>query len=168
MRNALATCVLILLTAAATTEQERPDFSGAWTLVGPNPAPSNTPPTLVVEASYVRQSVRGTPINPPRVTLTVTPRFGNAVRPGIYMVGITGGTTSGLPNNGPRTESHHSTRWEGNKMVVNLSYYADGKLTSEHREVWSLDAQGTLSIRLTDRIEGDPATTATLVYRRQP
>jgi len=148
--------------------QERPDFSGTWVLVSPNGAPSNAPQTLAVDASFMRQSVRGTPINPPIVTLTVNPRSGNAVRPGIYTVGISGGTTSGLRGNSPRTESRNSTRWDGSTLVVDLAYYADGKLTSEHGEVWSLDGQGTLSIAVTDRIVGDPSTTATLVYRRQP
>ena len=167
MRNALSTCVLILLAAAATSAQDRPDFSGTWSLVSPNPAPSNAPQTLVVSATFTRQSVRGTPLNPPLVTLTVGPRSGNLVRPGTYIIGIGGGTTSGLPANGPRTESRHSTRWDGEKVAVDLAQYADGKLTSEHGEVWSLDRQGALSIVVTDRVVGDASTTTSLLYRRQ-
>jgi hypothetical protein len=173
MRNVLSSCVLILLTVAATSAQDRPDFSGTWILVSPNPAPSNAPQTLVVEASFSRQSARGTPISPPLVTLAVSPRFGNAIRSDIYTVGTIGGVVSGLPekglpDNGPRTSSRYSTRWDGDKLVVDLANYADGKLTSEHGEVWSLDGQGTLSITVTDHIVGDPSTTVTLVYRRQP
>ena len=173
MRHALCTGFLIFAAVAVTTAQDRPDFSGTWILVSPNPAPSNAPQTLVVEASFRRQSVRGTPINPPLVTLTVSSRFGNAIRSDIYTVGTIGGVVGGLPekgrpDNGPRTSSRYSTRWDGDKLVVDLANYADGKLTSEHGEVWSLDGQGTLSITVTDHIVGDPATTTNLVYRRQP
>ena len=44
----------------------------------------------------------------------------------------------------------------------------DGRLTSEHGEVWSLDEQGMLTVAITDRIIGGTATAATLIYRRQP
>ena len=98
MRYALCTGFLIFAAIAVTTAQDRPDFSGTWTLVSPNPAPSNAPQTLVVEASFSRQSARGTPISPPLVTLAVSPRFGNAIRSDIYTVGTIGGVVSGLPS----------------------------------------------------------------------
>ena len=167
MRTVISSCVLILLTVAATTTQDRPDFSGTWTLVSPN-APSNAPQTLVVNATFRRQSARGVPINPALVTLTVEPRFGNAVRADTYDIGMIGGVVGGLPANGPQTSSRFSTTWDANKLVVDVAQYLGGKLTSEHGEVWSLNEQGALSIVVTDRVVGDPATTATLVYRRQP
>ena len=172
MRRAFSAGLLFVLTVAATTAQERPDFSGTWILASLN-APSNAPQTLIVEASFRRQSPRGTPISPPLVTLAVSSRFGDAIRSDTYTVGTTGGVVgglpaSGLPANGPRTSSRHSTRWDGDKLVVDLANYADGKLTSEHGEVWSLGADGALSIAVTDRTVGDPATAVTLVYRREP
>ena len=168
MRSALSTCFLVFLTVAATTSQERPDFSGRWILVNPDGSPSNVPRTLSVEASFRRQSVNGTPINPPLVTLRVEPRFGNAIKWATYLIGTSGGVVGGLSNERLRTESRHSTRWDDDKLVVDFAEYADGKLTSEHREVWSLDGQGTLSIAVTDRIVGDAQTTTNLSYRRQP
>src|SRR5262245_19224135 len=136
MRNVLSSCLLISLAVAATTSQDRPDFSGAWSLVSPNPSPANAPQTLVVKATFKRQSVNGIPINPPLVTLTVESRFGNAIRSDTYDVGMIGGVVGGLPANGPQTSSRYSTRWEGARLIVDLAHYTSGKLTSEHGEVW--------------------------------
>jgi hypothetical protein len=132
MRHAVSTFLLVFLTVEATTSQDRPDFSGTWSLVKSNGSPANVPRTLIIRASFKGQSVRGDPISPPLVTIEVDPRSGNAIRPGSYFVGTMGGIAGGLPSDGPRTESHHSTRWDGDRLVIDLSYYADGRLTSEH------------------------------------
>jgi len=168
VRKALSILLLVSLKVAATTSQDRPDFSGTWSLVSSNPSPANAPQTLVVSATFRRQSVNGTPINPPLVTLAVESRFGNAIRSNTYDVGMTGGVVGGLPSNGPQTSSRYSTRWEGDRLIVHVARYTGGKLTSEHGEVWSLDGQGMLTVAITDRIVGDTATATTLIYRRQP
>ena len=166
MRSALSTCALVALMVAAAVTQDRPDFSGTWTLVSPSPAPPNAPQTLVVSATFRRQSARGVPLNPSLVTLGVDARSGTLVRSAIYNVGMIGGVVGGLPATRPQTSSRFSTRWDGDRLVVDLAYYADGKLTSEHGEVWSLDG-GMLSIAVTDHVVGEAQIAATRVYKRQ-
>ena len=39
---------------------------------------------------------------------------------------------------------------------------------TEHQEIWSLDADGRLSIRTTDESSGAAVARATLVYQRGP
>ena len=121
MRGTISTCALVALTVAAPVAQDRPDFSGTWILVSPSPAPSNAPQTLVVNATFRRQSPRGTPLNPPLVALTVDPRSGTLIRPGNYDVGMTGGVVGGLPGRSPQTSSRFSTKWDGDRLVA-VSY----------------------------------------------
>ncbi len=165
MRKALSALLLVSLIVAATTSQDRPDFSGTWDLISPILRPENAPQTLVVNATFKRQSVNGIPINPPLVTLAVESRFGNAIRSDTYNVGMIGGFVGGLPRQVPQTSSRFSTRWGGAKLIVALGNYADGKLMSEHGEVWSLDRQGLLSVAITDHMAGDAPTTTNLIYR---
>jgi hypothetical protein len=60
------------------------------------------------------------------------------------------------------SQSHDRTAQRG----LDLANDADGKLTSEHCEVWSLDG-GMLSIAVTDHVVGKAQTATTLAYRRQ-
>lgn len=71
MRMHPAVCVLVLLLAGATEAQDRPDFSGIWTLVNPSGPASSAAQMLIVRQSFTRESVRGTPMEPPLITLAV-------------------------------------------------------------------------------------------------
>jgi hypothetical protein len=172
MRISLATCVLVSLSAVTIAAQDKPDFSGNWILVNSTGSISDAAQTMTVRESFQRVSLRGTPIEPPFITLAVERHSTAGVRSDLYAIGVAGGTTGGVVGNrgvtvGDQTpETRFSTTWDGDALVIETgAWTADTGPQSSHKEVWSLDVQGTLLINVTDRSTGEPET-ATLVYRR--
>jgi len=175
MRMHLAVCVLVLLLEGATAAQDRPDFSGTWILVNPSGSASSAAQMLTVHQSFTRESVRGTPIDPPLITLAVERHSSGGVHSDLYTIGLIGGTVSGVSGNtvgtglGGRAQTRFSTTWDGDRLVIENSYLGrpgDAVSSSAHKEV-SLDAQGTLSLVVTDRSTGTEPITTNLIYRRQ-
>ena len=131
---------------------------------------------MTVLESFKRESVLGTPIDPPLITLAVERRLNSGVHLDLYVVGTIGGTVAGVGNTGTgiRSESDQtrfSTTWDGDRLVIQIRYSGrpvDAGADSERKEVWSLDAQGSLLLTATERGPGTEPTTATLVYRRRP
>jgi len=172
-----ATCILVLLVTPATSAQEKPDFSGDWTLVSPIDAASNAAQSMTVRQSFKRESVKGTPIQPPLITLAVDRRSKSSVHSELYTIGAPGGTVRGVVRNtgtarvGQSQHTRFSTMWDGDRLVIQIKSSGRPMETgadSEHKEVWSLAAQGTLSVTVTDQNPGTEPTTTTLVYRRRP
>jgi hypothetical protein len=173
MRIPLAFSVLVLLSAETIAAQAKLDFSGNWVLVKSNGSASDAAQTMTVRESFQRVSVRGTPIEPPLITLAVERDSAAGVRSDLYTIGVAGGTTGGaIGNPGVTTVGHQapqtrfSTTWDGDSLVIETNAWtADAGSYSGHKEVWSLDVQGALLITVTDRGTGEPKT-ATLLYRR--
>jgi|SRR5262245_45655182 len=166
MRSHLASCLLVLLVARATSAQGKPDFSGDWILVSPIDAPSSAAQTMTVHESFERESVRSTPLNSPAITLAVERRSSSGVHSDLYTVGTVGGTVGGGVG-----KTDFSTTWDGDRLVIQIRYSGrpvDAGADSERKEVWSLDAQGSLLLTATDRGPGAQPTTTTLIYRRRP
>jgi hypothetical protein len=169
MRMHLAVCVLVLLLEGATAAQDRPDFSGTWTLVNPIGSASSAAHMLIVRQSFTRESVRGTPIDPPLITLAVERHASASVHSDLYTIGVIGGTVSGV--GGQSAQTRFSTTWDADRLVIETVYSGrpgDAGSSSIHREVWSLDAQQTLSLVFTDQSTDTEPMTTTLIYRRQP
>ena len=127
---------------------------------------------MTVQTSYARESVRGTPIDPPLVTLTIARTFVAEVRWERLTVGTIGGSIVGLPANAfvdgtPSVgQTRFSTRWDGDTLVMDVSSSGiPGTADSYRQEVWTLDGQGALSIAVTER--SAPSETTKLVYRRR-
>src|SRR5258708_21997670 len=104
MRTHLASCVLVLFIAHASAAQDKPDFSGTWILVSPSGSASSDAQMMTVHQSFTRESVRGTPIDPPLITLAVERESNGVVHSERYTIGTIGGTVSGL-SDGPRQET---------------------------------------------------------------
>ncbi len=112
----------------------------------------------------------------PLPVLKIEKRLNGDVRSETYQIGMAGGTVGGISLNAngepsappPRTE--HSTKWDGNTLVIWRSSYSgparDSGPYTEHHEVWSLDDQGRLRIVVTDRSSTAAPTELTLTYRR--
>src|SRR5678815_5529148 len=98
MRMILASCVLILSVGQPASAQDKPDFSGDWILVNRRDAPTNAAQSITVHESFKRESVRGTSVNPPLITLMVERRINGTVHGELYTVGTISGTVgdSGL------------------------------------------------------------------------
>jgi hypothetical protein len=178
MRTHLVSCIVVLLIVRASSAQDKPDFSGNWILVSPIDAGLNAAQTMTVHESFKRESVQGTPIDPPLITLAVDRRVNGSVRSELYTIGTIGGTVGGVVGNtgtglrGQSRETRFSTGWDGDRLVIQITtdsgHVADAEGEPEHKEVWSLDAQGALLLIITDRASGMGLTTTTLLYRRRP
>jgi len=165
MRRHLAVCVLFLSSASGLAAQARPDFSGTWILVAPSPAASDVGERLVVRESFVYESVRGTPLPSPMTTIAIDRYLASGVRSDGYQIGIIGGFVTN------QVQTRFATRWDQDRLVIETSAVGrleDAGAASQHREVWSLGARGELSIVATDARAANDASSATLVYRRQP
>ena len=176
MRMHLASCILVLLLGQAVAAQDKPDFSGNWILVSPSDSSSNAAQAMTVRESFKRESVRGTPIDPPLITLSVERRFNGAVHSEVHTIGTIGGIVGEVAGNagtgfgGPSEQTRFSTTWDGDRLVIEIRYSGrpvDAGAYSEHKEVWSLDIQGALMLTVTDRALGTESTTTNLIYRRQ-
>ncbi len=103
---------------------------------------------------------------------------GGSVRSELYTMGTIGGTIGGVVGNtgtglhGHSQQTRFSTGWDRDRLVIqitnNSGHPADAGDESEHKEVWSLDAQGALLVSITDSAPGTGPTTTTLMYRRRP
>jgi len=154
--------------AASMAREKRPDFSGRWILAPGIASASNVPAALTV-----RQS-----LEPPFRILRVDRRFANGLRSDTYRVGPEGGTAAGGVDasgrgtgpNGEPTTTRFSTRWEGDRLVMENGRHSGRTRESgpytEHAEVWWLEG-GRLHITITDRSSGGDPTTASAVYRRR-
>ena len=150
-----------MLAAAAVAAQDKPDFSGNWILAGPTESGSNTAQTMTVRETFTRASIRGTPVEPPLITIAVDRQFASGERSDLYTVGVVGGTTAGVVGDvggaGAGDQPSHtrfSTTWDGDRLVIETSAWAaDAGSHSDHKEVWWLDAEGSSSLPLRTRKE---------------
>jgi hypothetical protein len=171
-------CLLVALIVRSPLVPDKPDFSGQWILVNPSDASSGSAQELIVRQSARRESVLGTRIDPPFITLAVERHFESGMRSETYPIGIIGGTVGGLDKTGRGSgpsgrvaRTSYSTKWDGDKLVIENSSYSgptpeSGPYT-EHVEVWSLDAEGRLLMAVTDRSSIAGRKTTMLTYRRR-
>src|SRR5215510_8336032 len=117
MRLHLAACLFILLVARATSAQGKPDFSGDWILVSPIDAPSNAAQTMTVHESFKRESVLGTPLESPAITLAVERRSNSGAHSDLYTVGTVGGTVGGSVGSATLT-TRYSITWDDERLVI--------------------------------------------------
>ena len=150
---------------------DQPDFSGRWVLEGPQPAAPEAPRALTVRQSLVRTNVRGEAMEPFYRDLTVQRHFEGTTRSETYRIGTSGGSVSGLREDGSRTDpsTHVSVKWEGRSLVIESGSYTgstpESGVWTERREVWSLDPDGRLRLAYATRSSTDPPGSNTLVYR---
>jgi hypothetical protein len=161
----------MLAVATAAQVPDKPDFSGTWVLADPAGASPDAARTLTVTMSVVRQNVRGEPMAPFFDSLTVTRQFATEVRPDFYRIGIEGGTVSGSVGviGGPACKTTYGVRWQDNRLVIEHASFSCGRdfvPDREHIEIWALDAEGRLTLSVTDRAPGIDTKTSTLTYRR--
>lgn len=168
----MRTLILLLLAASAALAQDKPDFSGRWTLVEPARG-DDLARVLVVRQMVVRTNVRGEPMTPYFKEISIEREFASTTRAETHAIGTVGGFVAGVVGAGkpagPR--SHYAVKWDGNALVFESGRYTgelreNGEWT-ERREVWALDPDGRLKVSITRRSLADLAgTTTTHTYRR--
>jgi len=163
--------VVIVLLGAELAAQDKPDFSGAWTLES-TLSGAEIPRTLSVTQSLMRTNVRGAATEPLVKDITVTRALASDTRSDTYEIGVVGGTVSGRGDgsvNGSRT--YHRIVWEGQALVVESGSHTgpapQSGVWAERREVWALDSGVRLRLTITTRSSVDAPRTIMLVYRRQ-
>ncbi len=100
--------------------------------------------------------------------LKIERRSNGTVQSESHTIGISGGMVGGMAfSPGTRSENHYSAHWDGKALVIERGFSAGPDYFSEHKEVWSLDPQGNLSLTVTDRSSDAESKTTNLVYRRR-
>ena len=160
-RNALILGVLSLVFAATTaTAQDKPNFSGSWTLVvDPNaPAPTGRGGGGggLGQAATITQDAK---------TLTITRTTQNGEIKIVY--NLDGSESKNMMmGRGGQTEQISKATWDGNTLVVTTNFTM-GENAVTRTEKYSLDAQGQLVVATTapGRGGGEPMTT-TRTYKK--
>ena len=172
MRLTLFSIAVVLLAGGAQSPKE-PDFSGEWVLVKATGSASSPAPALSVRQTITSTTRRGGPMKASFSDLKVERHFDSGAVTVSYKIGLIAGTVSGTA---PQATSQPNERmvvavtWQGEDLMIRTGKYSGppeqpGPYT-EHEEIWSLDADGALSIRTTDAASGRAVATATLVYQR--
>ena len=160
-RNALILRALSLVFAATTaTAQDKPNFSGSWTLVvDPNaPAPTGRGGGGggLGQAATITQDAK---------TLTITRTTQNGEIKIVY--NLDGSESKNMMmGRGGQTEQISKATWDGNTLVVTTNFTM-GENAVTRTEKYSLDAQGQLVVATTapGRGGGEPMTT-TRTYKK--
>ena len=147
------------------------DFSGEWVLVALEKPAADTAIALSVKQPVTDKNVYGAPMPPAYLDLTVERRSAAGAHSTKYLVGATGGSTSGFVRGGPQTETRWSVTWEAESLVIIESGWSARmggvlELDRERTETWRLDRDGSLVIAIVDR-QGDRESRDTLTYRRR-
>ena len=164
--------LLITLTTVSVAARDKPDFSGRWVLAIPQQPDTDTPLALSVRQTVVRTTVRGDPMEPFFRDITVERQFETSTSSETHLIGVQGGTVSGVRADGSATgrTTHHAVKWDGNALVFESGSYTgqhpETGTWAERREVWSLEADGRLRVAISSRSSGDGPRAVTLHYRR--
>lgn len=164
--------VMIVLRGAGLAAQDKPDFSGSWTLES-TLSGAEIPKTLAVTQTIVRTNVRGEPTTEPFFkAITVTRALASGTGSDTYEIGMVGGTVSGLGNGVVnRSRTYQRVVWEEQALVVESGTHTgpvpQSGVWAERREIWTLDSSVRLRLTITTRTSVDAPSTIVLVYRRQ-
>ncbi len=165
-------CALLALALLFGQAPPHPDFSGRWALV--TPTSTDTPRVLVVEQPITTRNMRGVPMAPAYLTISIRREAPSGTTTATRWIGITGGVVGGSvgrADNEPRHDERIDTRWAGNSLVFFDETYTgesprDGQWT-ERSETWSLDADGRLRVEIVTESWNVARRTDVNLYRRE-
>jgi len=157
--------LFVAASSIALHGQQGTDFSESWVLEE-GIAAADTPARLTVQQPVTTTTMRGDPVPPAYLTLTVTRHFASSAQKDTYRIGTLGGVVGGLPRSVRTTSSEWSVRWRGDSLWMERWNLTSGVVTSAKTEVWRLDERGRLIVTLEMR-EGGKVERRTLAYRRE-
>jgi hypothetical protein len=161
-RNALIIGALSLIVAAAPAiAQDKPNFSGSWTLVvDPNAAGGGggrggRGGAGLGQAATLTQDA---------TTLTVTRQTQNGEVKMVY--NLDGSDSKNMAmGRGGQTEQVSKAAWDGNKLVISTTLTM-GENTVTRTQTFALDATGQLTVTVSGPGRGGEVTTTTQTYKK--
>ena len=158
-RNALVVGALSLVFAASIAQaQDKPSFSGSWTLVvDPNaaPAPGRGGGGGLGQAATVAQDAK---------TLTVTRTTQNGEVKLVY--NLDGSESKNMvQGRGGQTEQVSKAAWDGNKLVISTNLMM-GETAVTRTQTFALDATGQLTVTVSGPGRGGEVMTTTQTYKK--
>jgi|SRR4029453_8916126 hypothetical protein len=166
-------CWEMLMLAAALAAQAQPNFSGRWTLGAPIPRPHDAPSVLIVEQPVTRTNIRGEPMAPAFLRISIVREHLSGTTKETREIGIIGGTVGGVvtkDGSKPGPSSRYETIWRGDTLLfLDSSYGPDGPHAgdwSERSEAWSLDASGRLRVEIVSESHDTQRESHVFLYRR--
>jgi hypothetical protein len=157
--------LFVAASSIALHGQQGTNFSGNWVLEDGTTASADIPARLTVQQPITTTTMRGDPMPPAYLTLTVTRHFANSAQEDTYRIGTLGGVVGGLPRTVPATSTEWSVRWREGSLWMEQRNLSAGVITSARTEVWRLDERGRLIVTLRIR-DGEKEDTRTFAYRR--
>jgi hypothetical protein len=166
-------CQLLLAVMTSILTQTQPDFSGRWILESPG-STADAVRTIVVEQPVTRTNVRGEPMTPAFLQLSVRRERVTGTSEETHQIGIVGGVVGGVVG-GTGASQHwttrHETSWVGDTLVFRTINF-DGNEPragdwSERLERWSLAPAGHLRIEIVTESRAQPTETKVFLYRRE-
>ena len=163
----------MLVATLASPPQTHPTFAGRWTFDAPPPVDAAR--VLVVEQPVIRTNVRGEPMPPTYLHLSVRREGPSGTTTDKYIIGTSGGTVGGfIDSNGKAIatpSSYIECLWRGDTLTfLNRRDGLDGPHTgdwSERSESWSLEADGRLRVEITTEAHDRARQTTVLHYHRE-
>ncbi len=132
-RVALTLSVVVLAALATGVSQEKPDFSGAWTMVG---ASTPRPTTMVVTQSAES------------MMLEITQRGKDTARY-VFRIDAAESKNAVPPDAAPAAEKGSRAVWDGTNLVLSTPSAPTGDSARTLRQTWSL-VDGNLVVTLSE------------------
>ena len=152
VRRSLLAVALMAFAAGegGTLAQERPDFSGRWTLDKPAEGPE------ITKEFVVRQEARSLTVghDDDRHALT-------------YMLDGQAHQITSHFGSGHTVKSTGKVAWEGSKLVVERTDNYESGLTRTLKQIWSIDATGLLTVESSNVTSAGESTATRAVYKRK-
>ena len=158
-RNALVVGALSLVFAASVAQaQDKPNFSGSWTLVvDPNaaPAPGRGGGGGLGQAATITQDAK---------MLTVTRTTQNGEVKLVY--NLDGSESKNMvQGRGGQTEQVSKAAWDGAKLVISTNLMM-GENAVTRTQTFALDATGQLTVTVSGPGRGGEVMTTTQTYKK--
>jgi hypothetical protein len=171
-RNQTACSIaLAVLATIGVAAQDKPDFSGRWVLATRQPD-GDVPLAFSVRQTLAQATMPDGAARSFFRDISITREFRTTTASDIYQIGVIGGSVPGHRVGEAPTDPirHHGVTWDGNALVFEGgSHTGQARETgvwTEWREVWTLDADGSLRVVITTRSSDADPKNVTLLYRR--
>ena len=164
--------IVCLLAAVPLAAEDKPDFSGRWTLAATGQTPDAVPLAMTVRQTVARTNVRGEPVPPFFKEISIDREFVSGMRTETHSIGIEGGFVSGVVGTGESAgrRAYHAVKWNGGALLFEngnyTSYARETGVWAERRETWSLDSDGRLRVTMSSRSSTYTSDNITLIYQR--
>jgi hypothetical protein len=142
---ALSTCIV-----ATAFAQQKPNFTGKWTVVSPADAVAGGPQTITHTDTTLRLA-HGAEGGDHNLEFVLDGKEHRSV----------------MPSHGSEIVTLYTTTWKGDQLTIaSKSTYPNGNVLDQ-LQVWSLDPKGQVIVDLTETFTGRPAKTTQIVHKKQ-